>query len=165
MANHKKPLAEELRSHVIIAADHAGVGLKKYLMPKLVRAGYVVEDVGAVQIDPKDDYPDYAAKVARHVALDDTAVGVLICGTGAGMAMAANKVPLVRAAFCMDEFEAKMSREHNDANIITLRGRRFSKSKAWRVMKIFLETPFSGEPRHVRRIKKIAKIEKASKRR
>ncbi|MEK6959780.1 MAG: RpiB/LacA/LacB family sugar-phosphate isomerase [Nanoarchaeota archaeon] len=165
MANHKRLVAEELRSHVIIAADHAGIGLKKYLVPKLVNAGYAVEDVGAVRIDPNDDYPDYAAKVARHVARDDTAVGVLICGTGAGMAMAANKIPFVRAAFCMDEFEAKMSREHNDANIITLRGRRFSKSKAWRVARIFLETPFYGEPRHVRRIKKIAKIEKARKKR
>jgi len=165
MAKLRKNPVEELRSHIIIAADHAGLAMKRYLVPRLVKRGYVVEDIGAAKKDPADDYPDYAAKVARHVAKDESAMGVIICGTGAGMAIAANKVRGVRAALCTDEYSARMARSHNDANVIALRGKEFSKAKAWKVTQIFLDTPFSGEPRHVRRIKKIAKLEKAGRKR
>lgn len=152
-----------IESHVVIGADHAGVGMKKYLLPRLVKAGYSLEDVGGDNSRSGDDYPGYAFKVARHVAAHHLARGILICGTGTGMVIAANKVKGARAAMCFDEYSAKMARADNDANILTLRGRKFSNKKALRIVLVWLKTAFSEEQRHKRRIAKINAYERRSK--
>lgn len=104
------------------------------------------------------DYPDYAARVARMVAAGETERGLLVCGTGVGMAMAANKVPGVRAACCNELYLAKMARAHNDANVLTLAGRVVAVELAEEIVRTFLETPFEGG-RHSRRLEKIARLE------
>ena len=148
-----------LKSRIIIGADHAGVALKSYLVSRLAKKGYVVKDVGSYDKHAEDDYPDVAVKVARHVATAPRSRGILICGTGTGMVIAANKIPGIRAALCYDAYSARMAREHNDANVLTLRGRNFSKSRAWKITKIWLAIPFSSKARHLRRIKKIARLD------
>src|SRR5262249_54129128 len=105
------------------------------------------------------DYPDYAAQVAEAVANQKVERGLLVCGTGIGMAIAANKVPGVRAALCPDLYTARMSREHNDANVLTLGGRLMGRDMALDILRIWLESAFTGE-RHQRRVDKIGDIER-----
>ncbi len=137
---------------IFISSDHAGYKLKKYLFLKLSKNNHI-NDLGPV--DGKSvDYPDYAKKLSRKVQSNKGSFGILICGSGMGMAMTANKAKKVRAALCYSVKNTKLSRLHNNANIITLGERLISKNKALNLVKIFLNTKFEGG-RHLRRIKKI----------
>lgn len=142
---------------VALGCDHAGWELKERLRAWLIQAGHQVLDFGTHSPDPVD-YPDYAIQVADSVANGKAERGVLICGTGIGMAMAANKIPGVRAAFCPDLFTARLSREHNDSNVLTLGGRLMGREMAIEILGIWLATPFQGG-RHSRRIAKITEAE------
>ncbi|HOG17518.1 MAG: Ribose-5-phosphate isomerase B [Syntrophaceae bacterium PtaU1.Bin231] len=146
---------------LVIGADHAGFELKEALKPVLARLGYSVDDVGAFSCDAVD-YPDIAAEVARRVSTGAFARGILVCGSGIGMSIAANRFPGVRAALCMDVETARLSRQHNNANILVLAGRRTGPDTAAAVMETWLQTPFEGG-RHQRRLEKIAAIENSLK--
>ena len=138
---------------IFISSDHAGFKLKETIKDYLRNKKVKFEDLG-----PKDDssvdYPDYAHKVARKVKSSKSNVGILICGSGMGMAIAANKTKNIRAALCYSKKNTKLSRLHNNANIITLGERLINKNKAISLIKIFLSTKFEGG-RHLRRVKKI----------
>ena len=145
---------------IILGSDHAGYAAKQAIISSLAKKGRTLLDVGGFSEQTHDDYPDYAAEVAKAVAQEKgKAVGILICGTGTGMVIAANKIKGIRASVVYDEYSAKMARQDNDANIIALRGRNFSITKDTKLVEIFLNTPFSGEERHKRRLRKIAKLE------
>ncbi len=144
-------------STIALGADHAGYGLKEALKAWLINHGYQVLDLGTYSTDSVD-YPDYAALVAESVVDHKVERGLLICGTGIGMSMAANKVPGVRAALCADLYTARMSREHNDANVLVLGGRLMGADMATDILRAWLETDFTGG-RHARRVDKIADIE------
>jgi len=143
---------------IIIGSDHAGFATKEYLKSKLAGKDVLIEDIGGHDPKAHDDYPDFAVKLSKIVAKNKKTVGILICGTGTGMVMAANKNRGIRAALIYDTYTAKMSRKDNDANVACLRGRGFSKEKALSIVKIFLKTPFSRIKRHERRIKKVGRI-------
>jgi ribose 5-phosphate isomerase B len=143
-----------------LGADHAGYALKEHVKAILGTMGHDVVDVGT---DGEDsvDYPDYAETVARAVADGDADFGILVCGTGLGMAVAANKVAGVRAIQASDPEMARMSRQHNDANVLTLPGRYIGPERAAEVIDAFLSTAFEGG-RHQRRIDKIDAIRNGS---
>ncbi|HEY7202940.1 MAG TPA: ribose 5-phosphate isomerase B [Methylomirabilota bacterium] len=144
-------------STIALGADHAGYGLKEALKAWLINHGYQVLDLGTHSAESVD-YPDYAALVAESVVDHKVERGLLICGTGIGMSMAANKVPGVRAALCGDLYTARMSREHNDANVLVLGGRLMGADMAADILRAWLETDFAAG-RHARRVEKIADIE------
>ncbi len=143
---------------VHIGADHAGFALKEHLKKFLRKKGYAVADKGAGVFVKTDDYPDYAAKVAR--AVQKNGKGILICGSAEGVCIAANKFKNVRAVPVWTMQNAKLSREHNDANVLCLSGWQLPKKKAEQIALTWLKTPFSGEERHKRRIKKITQMER-----
>jgi len=143
---------------IAIGADHAGFGLKEEIRKALADLGLTVEDMGTTSSDAVD-YPDFAEKVARLVAAGQVDRGILVCGTGIGMAMAANKIPGIRAATVTDVETARLSREHNDANVLAVGGRILDRKRALEIVRAFLETPFAGD-RHQRRIDKITDLEK-----
>jgi ribose 5-phosphate isomerase B len=142
---------------VALGADHAGWELKEALKSWLMEAGYQVLDFGTYSPESVD-YPDYAQQVGEAVAVGKVDRGVLICGTGIGMAMAANKVPGVRAALCGDTFTSRMSREHNNANVLALAGRMTDAEMGQAILKVWLETDFAGG-RHARRVAKITEMD------
>lgn len=142
---------------VAIGSDHAGFELKEKLKEFLLANGYHLEDFGTNSSESAD-YPEYAKKVAEAV-LSGFEYGILICGSGIGMSIAANKFPGIRAAFCLNSALAKASREHNNANVVTLGARFTTDIEAKKIVKAFLETKFSSEERHVKRLKKLADIE------
>ncbi len=142
---------------IALGADHAGVALKEQVRKRLDQRGIEYTDFGTTTTDSVD-YPDYAARIGRAVASGEFDRGVLVCGTGIGMAIAANKVPGVRAAPVVDEASAALSREHNDANVLALGARVTSPELAIRLLDLFLDTPFAGG-RHQRRIDKIAALD------
>jgi ribose 5-phosphate isomerase B len=142
---------------IVLGADHAGWELKEACKAWLIDHGHQVLDFGTHSPEPVD-YPDYAAQVAEAVAVGKVDRGVLVCGTGIGMAIAANKVPGVRAASCTDTFTARMSREHNDANVLCLGARLTGREVARDNLDIWLDTAFAGD-RHARRVGKIASLE------
>jgi ribose 5-phosphate isomerase B len=144
-------------STVALGADHAGFELKEALKSWLIERGCQVLDFGAHSTESVD-YPDYAAQVAGAVADRKVERGVLICGTGIGMSMVANKVPGVRAAVCPDLYTARMSREHNDANVLALGARLLGHDAAIEILALWLDTAFAGG-RHQRRVDKIAAVE------
>ena len=143
---------------VALGADHAGWELKEALKSWLMEGGYQVLDFGTHSPDSVD-YPDYAQQVGESVAVGKVDRGVLVCGTGIGMAMAANKVPGIRAALCGDLYTARMSREHNDANVLVLGGRLMGADMAADILHAWLATDFAGG-RHARRVDKMADIER-----
>ena len=144
---------------VAIGADHAGYELKEKLKPWLLQQGVELTDKGTVS-DESVDYPDFARDVALEVTNGRAEYGILVCGSGIGMSIAANKVPGVRAAnVCSDE-EARLSREHNNANILAIGGRTLNEDAARKIVDIFLHTTFAGG-RHQRRIDKIAELDAA----
>jgi ribose 5-phosphate isomerase B len=147
-----------LTEKIIIGADHAGFALKESLKPCLVRFGLEITDVGTENADSVD-YPDFGCRVAVGVSCGAFARGILICGSGVGMTIIANKYPRVRAALCLDEETAELSRRHNDSNVLCLAGRKTDPEKAEKIIEIWLKTAFEGG-RHIRRIEKIRKIEK-----
>jgi ribose 5-phosphate isomerase B len=139
---------------IALGADHGGFELKKELVEGLRDLKYVVDDLGAFSNEPFD-YPDVAHVAARGVAQRTYERAILVCGTGVGMAIVANRYPGVRAANCTDVFSARYSRAHNDANILTLGGRVVGVGLAWEIVNVWLATPFGGGERHARRVSKI----------
>lgn len=138
---------------IAIASDHAGVELKKALCEVILASGREVRDLGPADTTSVD-YPDFAHRVADAVLSGEAAMGVLICGTGIGMSLSANRHPGVRAALCHDAFTAEMARRHNDANVLCVGARVTGLGVAEQIVRIFLETPFEGG-RHQRRVEKI----------
>ncbi len=138
---------------IAIGADHAGFILKDHLRARLAEAGHELRDFGAHSVESVD-YPDYAALVARAVAESTAERGILVCGSGIGMAIAANRIRGVRAAACIDLYSARLCRQHNDANILTLGSRIVAPPLAEAIAEIFLATPFEGG-RHARRVAKL----------
>ncbi len=137
---------------IFIASDHAGYNLKKFIVSKLAKTKKVL-DLGPNSKDSVD-YPDYAKKLSKKVAFNKGSFGILVCGSGMGMAITANKTKNIRAALCYSVNNTKLSRLHNNANIITLGARLINKNKAFNLIKVFLKTKFEGG-RHLRRLKKI----------
>lgn len=144
---------------VYLGSDHAGFELKEKLKGYLKERKLPYDDFGTGSLGSVD-YPDYAIAVAKKVAKEKDSRGILICGTGTGMVIAANKVKGIRAVAAYDKYSAKMSRNDNDANVLCLRGRFFPFEKIKEIVSIWLKTPFSGELRHQRRINKIRRFEK-----
>ena len=142
---------------IALGADHAGWELKEALKVWLIESGHQILDFGTHSPESVD-YPDYALQVGEAVASGKAERGVLVCGTGIGMAMTANKVPGIRAALCSDPFMARMSREHNDANVLALGGRLMDGELGLEILQMWLGTEFAGG-RHERRLAKIAQIE------
>ena len=138
---------------IFISSDHAGFKLKEDIKISLKKKKIKFEDLGPIN-DNRVDYPDYAHKLARKVKVNKNNVGILVCGSGTGMNIAANKHKNVRAAQCFSAKSTKLSRLHNDANIITLGSRLINKNKAVKFINIFIKTKFEGG-RHKRRVKKI----------
>ena len=145
---------------IAIGADHAGFPLKEPTVRWLMERGYDVHDVGTFEEGVSVDYPDFAAKVGVAVANGEADFGVLFCGTGLGMAISANKVRGVRAVTCHDLVSARLSRQHNDANVLTMGGRVVAPELAEEVLATFLETRFDGG-RHQRRVEEIAELERS----
>lgn len=143
--------------NIYIGSDHAGWDLKQDIIENLKKARHKVLDLGAFAVEPPTDYPDIAHEVAEKVRENNGARGILVCGTGIGMCMAANKVPGIRGANCESANTVEMSRRHNDANILCLGGRVLKSTEALKMVEVFLKTPFENEQRHVRRVKKIDK--------
>ena len=140
---------------IYIGADHRGFALKEYVRNYLAAEGRAVEDCGNVAHDESDDYPDFAKVVADRVANEAGAKGILFCGSGNGVAMAANKTRGIRAAVAMTEVQARAARSDEDANIITIAADYANEGEARDIIEAFLSTPFLGEERHMRRIGKI----------
>ncbi len=147
------------KPRIALGADHAGWHTKEAIKSFLEGAGYAVNDIGTWS-EESVDYPDYARKVAEAVASGEAQFGILACGTGIGMAIAANKVPGIRAATAHDLATAWAAREHNDANVLTLGGRVVDATKAVEMVREFLSASFAGG-RHQRRIDKITDMERA----
>ncbi|HVO98787.1 MAG TPA: ribose 5-phosphate isomerase B [Bryobacteraceae bacterium] len=145
---------------IAIGADHAGFALKDQVRDALREAGHEVIDAGTHSPE-STDYPDFAERVARQVASGEAERGILVCFTGVGMSIAANKVSGIRAAIAFNTDAVRLTRAHNDANIITLGARYTPAEAAHEMVRIFLETPFEGG-RHARRVGKIAELEKES---
>jgi ribose 5-phosphate isomerase B len=160
---------------IYIATDHAGFLLKEKLLPFLREMGHEVNDKGALSLDENDDYPDFIATVAREVSLANSADvrGIVLGGSGQGEAIVANKFPHIRAVVFSGQYEPKdgsevpdeifLTRSHNDSNILSLGARFINEDVAKRAVREWLDTPFSGEERHARRIEKIALIEQSLK--
>lgn len=142
---------------IIIGSDHAGFELKESIKKYLSGLGCKYEDLGTFN-NETSDYPKIAFEVAKKVASTKSR-GILLCGTGIGESIVANKVKGVRAANCFDEYTAKKSREHNDSNVLCLGARILEEGSAKKITRTWLETEFSAEPRHTRRIKQIQEIE------
>ena len=142
---------------VAIAADHAGFQLKTALVAELGKLGHPVTDLGPADTSSVD-YPDFAVRVTDAVVAGRVQLGVLVCGTGMGMAITANKVKGIRAALCRTEFEARMSRQHNDANVLCLGQRVTGVGLAIEILKAFLGATFEGG-RHATRVEKINQVE------
>ncbi len=145
---------------IYIGSDHRGYKLKEILKNYLRELNYAWKDLGANELNPDDDYPDFALAVAKKVAEDlENNRGILICGSGVGVDIVANKIRNIRSALCFDAKQAQASRNDNNANILSLPADYISESLAKEIVKIWLETPFSGSEHYVRRIEKIKKIE------
>ena len=149
-----------MSSHVALAADHGGFSLKVELLAWLKGQGYQVLDLGADALDPADDYPDFAEALARAVASGQAQHGVLVCGSGVGACVAANKVPGVRACLCHDTYSAHQGVEHDDMNVLCLGARVIGVELAKELVGAFLKARFTGEDRHRRRLDKVLTIER-----
>ena len=147
---------------IYLATDHGGYQLKEEIKTYLVQNNISAEDLGAHTLDPEDDYPDFIIPVAKKVTSDPARLGIIIGRSGNGEAIAANKVRGIRAALCLNEEMARKARQHNDANILSLGADYITQDEAKRIVRTFIETNFSNEDRHIRRIEKIKKIEKAA---
>jgi len=143
-----------------ISADHGGFSLKEIIHPFLIQKGYEVVDFGAYQLDDKDDYPDFVIPLARAVASGEVQRGIAMCGSGVGACVAANKVAGVRAALIHDHFSAHQGVEDDDMNLICLGGRVIGFASAQELILAFLNATFIGAERHIRRLKKVGKLEK-----
>ncbi len=144
---------------IALACDHGGLTMKNAIVAYLNDNGYEVNDFGTKNYS-SCDYPDFALKAAEAVASGECDRGIFVCTTGIGISIAANKVPGIRCALCFDAYVARMTREHNDANVLALGGGVMGENLAVETVKAFLETPFSALEKHQRRIDKITQIEK-----
>ncbi len=144
---------------VHIGTDHAGFELKNFLVAELTKEGYEVIDHGPQAYDAEDDYPAFCIAAGEAMMADPGSLAVVIGGSGNGEQIAANKVTGTRAALAYDVDTARLAREHNDANVISLGGRMHTEEEALSLVKLFLTTPFSGEARHARRIAQLADYE------
>lgn len=142
-----------------IATDHAGLEFKTKLYQHLSRSGHEVVDHGAYDYDAEDDYPEFIISAAEAVASDSESLGVVFGGSGNGEQIAANKVKGIRAALVWNDDTARLARDHNDANVVSIGARQHSEEEVLRLIDIFLNTPFSGDERHARRIGQIADYE------
>ncbi|MDD7384865.1 MAG: ribose-5-phosphate isomerase [Actinomycetaceae bacterium] len=147
---------------VHIGTDHAGFALKEYVVEKLKEAGFDVVDHGATVEDGQDDYPTYCIACAEGVAADAGSLGIVLGGSGNGEQVSANKVKGIRAILAWNPSTAKLGREHNNANIVSIGAREHSKEEAWELIHLFLTTPFSEDARHIRRIQLISDYENRS---
>jgi ribose 5-phosphate isomerase B len=145
------------KPRIALGADHAGFQLKESIETYLESNGYVVDDLGTWSEEPVD-YPDFARKVASRVAEGHSELGILVCGTGIGMSIAANKIAGVRAALAHDAFTARLAREHNDANVLAVGARVLERDQAIQVVRNFLAAQFA-DGRHQRRIGKIMELD------
>jgi ribose 5-phosphate isomerase B len=145
---------------IAIAADHAGFELKKSMAAEVARLGHEIVDLGAHTYDAADDYPDFAAASARAVAGGEADRAVLICGSGVGASIAANKIRGVRAALCHDTYSAHQGVEHDDMNVLVLGSRVVGEALAKELVATFLKAEFSGDARHVRRLEKVKALER-----
>lgn len=156
--NHPPKNATKNATTLVLGSDHAGFDLKEQLKTYLQKKGYAIDDKGVFNANPAD-YPCIGQEVAHQVAQKQER-GILICGTGIGMSIIANKVKGIRAALCHDLKTAQASREHNDANVLCLGGRILDKETAQKITDVWLTTPFSSEERHHRRVRLITDVEK-----
>lgn len=143
---------------IAIGSDHGGFDLKEQVRKHLTDRGFEVKDFGCHD-KSSVDYPDFGIAAAKAVASGECEKGIVVCTTGIGISIAANKVKGIRCALCSDSFSAKMTRLHNDANVLALGGGMLGPNVAMDIVDIFLDTPFSGEEKHARRIRKIAQAE------
>ena len=145
---------------IAVAADHAGVPLNGRVVEELRAAGHEVEDMGTHDASRPDDYPDYAARVGEAVRAGRVELGIVVCGSGVGACVAANKLRGVRAALCGDTYSARQSREHDDCNVLCLGARVTGVALATEIVRAFTAARFNGEERHLRRLAKVLDIEK-----
>ncbi len=144
---------------IAVAADHAGYPLNERVIQELDQAGHEIIDFGTHVGSRPDDYPDYALKVGQTIQRGEADIGILICGSGVGAAVAANKLQGIRAALCGDTYSAHQSREHDDCNVLCVGARVTGVELALDIVREFVAARFTGEERHQRRLKKIADIE------
>ncbi|MDD5729991.1 MAG: ribose 5-phosphate isomerase B [Candidatus Omnitrophica bacterium] len=147
------------KEEIVLGADHAGFAAKEFIKMFLQGLNYRVCDAGAYFKEKRDDYPDYVKKVALEVKSGGNKIGILACGTGIGASIAANKFPGIRAALVCNARDARLSKEHNNANVLVLGGRPFERGKVRKIVLTWLKARFAGG-RHARRLKKIERIEK-----
>ncbi len=151
-------MPDPTKPRIAIGADHAGYHAKENIKKYLEQAGYVVDDVGTWS-EESVDYPDFARAVSERIVSGQDQLGILACGTGIGMSIAANKVPGIRAALAHDAMTARLAREHNDANVLAIGGRVLEDAKAIEIVRDFLNAQFAGG-RHQRRIDEIAELDR-----
>ncbi|MDO8270074.1 MAG: RpiB/LacA/LacB family sugar-phosphate isomerase [Candidatus Levybacteria bacterium] len=144
---------------IYLATDHAAFELKEYVKTHLLEGGYNIEDCGAFTLDPNDDYPDWVKLAAQRVAQNPDSMGIVFGKSGSGEAIVANKIKGVRAILAVNEENVRLSREHNNANVLSIGSILIPNEQATSLIRLFINTPFSNEERHVRRIEKISQIE------
>lgn len=145
---------------LVIASDHAGFSLKEEVRAYLTKYGHEVVDLGAYEVEPLDDYPDYAERVGEAIKRGEAPRGILICGSGVGVCVAANKIPGIRAGMCHDTYSAHQGVEHDDMNVVVLGARIVGPALAFEVVDAFVKAKFiASEDRFVRRFKKVMAIE------
>ena len=145
---------------LVISSDHAGFPLKEQVRAYLAEAGHEMEDLGAYEVDPLDDYPDFAEKVGLAIRRGDAPRGVLICGSGVGVCVAANKIPGIRAGMCHDTYSAHQGVEHDEMNVLVMGARIVGTALAFECVKAYLDAKFvATEERFVRRLNKVKAIE------
>jgi ribose 5-phosphate isomerase B len=148
-----------MSQRIAIGADHAGYPLNERVIAELREAGHEIVDFGTHDGSQLDDYPDYAKQVGEAIQQGDAEIGILVCGSGVGAAVAANKLRGIRAALCSDTYSAHQSREHDDCNVLCLGARVVGVELALELVRTFVAARFSGEERHQRRLRKIAEME------
>jgi ribose 5-phosphate isomerase B len=144
---------------IAVGADHGGYPLNERVIQELDQGGHEIIDFGTHVGSRPDDYPDYAIKVGQTIQRSEADIGILICGSGVGAAVAANKLRGIRAALCGDTYSAHQSREHDDCNVLCLGARVTGVELALEIVRAFVDASFTGEERHKRRLKKVAEIE------
>lgn len=144
---------------IAVAADHAGYGLKQIVIEDLRAAGHEVADLGTHAPDPADDYPDFAELICEAVRRGAAERAIVICGSGVGVSVAANKFPGIRAGLCHDHYSAHQGVEHDDMNVLCLGARIVGQEPAREIVQTFVSARFSGEERHARRMEKVRRIE------
>lgn len=150
------------RVRIALSADHAGLPMKPRISEWLHALGHEVDDFGAYELDPNDDYPDFTTPVARAVRDSNADRGIIVCGSGVGASVAANKVHGVRAAICHDTYSARQSVEHDDVNVLCLGARIIGDALAEEIVITFITARFTGEERHKRRLAKIRALEEGT---